>query len=132
MEAELEKIMILVQRKHNIIREMDRLTDDLGESVSRQDEVSASLILDMRAAEMAKCDECQGDLWDVVENSQNQQFLLEILKSDPFVTRNYGSFEEKKIFEIRQKTSKLLDTLKEKDKRISLRAIGEKSFYQGK
>lgn len=132
METELEKMMILFQRKYNIIREMDKLTDELVESVSRNDEVSASLILDMRAEEMAKCDECQSDLWDVVRNSQEQQFLLDILKSDPFVQKNFKTFEEKKIFEIRQKTSRLLDSLKEKDRRVSLQVGGKKSFYHGK
>lgn len=132
MEADLERLVILVQRKYNIIREMDRLTDELGEFVSRNDEVSASLLLDMRAEEMEKCDECQSDLWDVIRSSKEQQFLFDILKSDPFEQRTYQSFEEKKIFEIRQKTTELLKILKEKDRRLNLQVGGKKSFYYGK
>ena len=52
MNLDLEQIMILLQRRYRAFQEISRLTSELGEAVSRRDEVSASLLLEMRADEI--------------------------------------------------------------------------------
>ena len=48
MSADLETILIYLQRRYNILREVCSLTEELAEAVERGDTVSASLLLDMR------------------------------------------------------------------------------------
>jgi len=130
MELDLERIMILLQRRYNALREIDRLTDELQDSISRNDEVSASLFLDMRGEELAKCDECQNEIWLMAENKPEcGPALRNMMKCDPFAVSPSGSFEERKIYEIRQKSLKLIEKIQEKDKRMNRRVGGDKSYY---
>ena len=52
MSADLETILIYLQRRYNILREVCSLTEELAEAVERGDTVSASLLLDMRGEQM--------------------------------------------------------------------------------
>ena len=56
MELDLTKVMILVQRRYGAVREIYRLTKELGEAFERNDEVSASMLFQMREDEMEKAD----------------------------------------------------------------------------
>ena len=58
MELDMTKLMILLQRKYSSIREIDRLTKELEDAFARNDDVSAAMLLEMRAEEMAKVDNC--------------------------------------------------------------------------
>ena len=49
MRLDLEQIMILLQRRYHSLQEIGKLTSEIQEAVSRRDEVSTSLLLDMRA-----------------------------------------------------------------------------------
>ncbi|MFR1832445.1 MAG: hypothetical protein ACLSX5_04705 [Lachnospiraceae bacterium] len=128
--ADLEKIMLLVQRRYGILKEMDRLTRELKDTIDRKDEVSTHLLLQMRAEEMSKMDQCQMEIWTAVgHEKEDGEFLRELLTCDPFAPRSADSFEEKKILEIRQISKKTLDGLRELDQRLNLGVGGEKSFY---
>ena len=63
MELDLEQMLILLQRRYNSLRELKRLTDDLQDAVSREDAVSADLILQMRADEMDNTEACLEMIW---------------------------------------------------------------------
>ena len=52
MSADLETILIYLQRRYNILREVCSLTEELAEAVERGDTVSASLLLDMRGEQL--------------------------------------------------------------------------------
>ena len=54
MVTELETIMIYLQKRYNIIREISRLTDELLGTVEREDVISASLVLEMRREQMER------------------------------------------------------------------------------
>lgn len=129
-KAELEQVMILLQRRYNALREIDRLTDDLQDAFARHDEVSASLLLDMRAEEIQKTDSCMGQIWDLANSGASSVEIRRLVKEDPYRPAIDGHWEENKIYEIRRKTTKLLDALKDKDRRLSLSVGGEKSFYK--
>ncbi len=49
MSADLETILIYLQRRYNILREVCSLTEELAEAVERGDTVSASLLVALRA-----------------------------------------------------------------------------------
>ena len=54
MSADLETILIYLQRRYNILREVCSLTEELAEAVERGDTVSASLLLDMRGEQLQR------------------------------------------------------------------------------
>ena len=73
MITELETIMIYLQKRYNIIREISRLTDELLETVEREDVISASLVLEMRREQMERHAVCEGDLMQLLENGRGDR-----------------------------------------------------------
>ncbi|MCI8416952.1 MAG: hypothetical protein HFI33_05525 [Lachnospiraceae bacterium] len=128
-ELDVKKVMILLQRRYNYIREISMQTKELEDSLARNDDVSTSLILQMRADGMAKADDCTDEIWRLAENDRKAQEKLRLLvMSEP--KEGVGeSPEEKKIYEIRRKTQTIIDELRETDKRLSRKLAGEKSYY---
>ena len=129
MGLDVTKVMILLQRRYSSIREIDRVTKELEEAFVRGDEVSAVMLLEMRADEMAKADECTDAIWQLGAEDRNAYQKLRLLMlSDPEQT--FGeSPEEKKIYEIRRKTQETLDKLRTVDQRLNRNVTREKSYY---
>lgn len=131
MELDKERIMLLLQKRFNALREVSRLTAELAESVSRNDQVSASLLIQMRQDELAAVEACLSEIWLMAETEPGYApFIRELVTSDPFAVRPPGSLEEQKIFEIRQKTSRLIKDIQEKDRYLNLRVGGNRSYYK--
>ena len=65
MAVDFEQVMLLLQKRYNALKHVDELTDELRSAFDRHDEVSASLLLDMRAEEIAALDNCSGQIWDL-------------------------------------------------------------------
>lgn len=130
MELDLEKVMILLHRKWNSIREIERLTQELDETFGRNDGISAVMLLQLRADEMEKVERCMEEIWQLGEGSREAyEKLRELIESD--LGQAVGKTpEERKIFEIRRKTQKLLDELKVADQRLNQKMAGKKSFYK--
>ena len=129
MELDMTKLMILLQRKYSSIREIDRLTKELEDAFARNDDVSAAMLLEMRAEEMAKVDNCVGEIWEQGESDRRAlQKLKVLMTSDP--ARAAGeSPEEEKIYEIRRKTQTLLEKLRKADEKLNRSVTRDKSFY---
>ena len=67
MALDMAEIEILLQRRYNSLREIERLTREMLDTVSRGDEISLSLMLDMRADEIEKYMVCQEQIWKKAE-----------------------------------------------------------------
>ncbi len=130
MGLDTAKVMVLLQRKYNAIREISRLTKDLGEAFTRNDDISAAMLLEMRAEEMAKVDACIGELWELGETDRTVLSQLRVLLTSDPKNKVGETPEEKKIYDIRRRTQTMLDELKEEDRRLNRRVTGEKSFYK--
>ena len=130
MELDMERIMILLQRKWNSIREIHRLTIELEETFARNDEISAEMLLQLRADEMEKIDQCMEEIWQLGEADPVSYEKLSILINSDLNEVVGKTDEEKKIYEIRQKTQVLLNQLQEADKRLNQKLAGKKSFYK--
>ncbi len=129
MGLDVTKVMILLQRRYSAIREIDRVTKELEEAFVRGDEVSAAMLLEMRAEEMAKADECTDAIWQLgEEDRQDHQRLRLLMLSDPKQAQA-ESPEENKIYEIRRKTQETLDKLRAVDQRLNRNVTREKSYY---
>lgn len=129
-EQDLTKVMILFQKKFNSIREISKLTKELSEALERNDEVSVNMLLEMRADEMEKADRCMQDIWLMGESNRNFQKKLRLLiQTDPKQAKG-ESLEEKKIYEIRQKTQVILEEIRVLDQKINRSVTREKSYYK--
>ncbi|RKJ02033.1 hypothetical protein D7X87_18365 [bacterium D16-54] len=129
MELDVTKVMILLQRRYGSIREIDRLTKELEEAFARGDEVSAAMLLEMRAEEMAKNDNYTEEIWQLAGSDKAAlQKLRRLMTSDPAEAQGQNA-EEKKVYEIRQRTQILLDKIRKTDQRMNRRVAREKSYY---
>ena len=72
MALDLERIMLLLQKRLNGMQEMKRLTGELLESASRNDQVSLGLILQMRADEMARLEAAGEQIWLMAEQGPEE------------------------------------------------------------
>lgn len=133
MALDLEHIMILLHRRFNCVKEISRLTDDLADAFSRNDQVTADMILDMRAEEMAKADSCTDEIWTMAEQGSSEAAeIRRLMNPDLTELPSSGSAEEQKIYEIRRKLKSAMESLQEKDQRLNRRVGGEKSIFYGK
>ncbi|MCI9485500.1 MAG: hypothetical protein HFI64_00730 [Lachnospiraceae bacterium] len=133
MAVDLERMMLLLQKRYNYLKRVDELTDELRSAFDRHDEVSASLLLDMRAEEIAALDNCSGQIWDLAGAGKAEaREVRRLMHDDPFAVPETDCWEENKIFEVRRKTVRLLEELQEKDRRMNLSAGGERSYYRTK
>lgn len=131
MGLDLEQVMVFLQRRYNFLREIKRLTADLQDAVSREDSVSAGLILQMRADEMENIENCQELIWRMAEEGQRENEDIHRLMSGEFLSMAEGmSYEEDKILKLRKKTAALIKEIQDADKIVNKRAAGTKSFYK--
>ena len=124
MEVNTEKVMILLQRKYNAVRELDKLTKELEAFIGRNDSVSAAMILQLRGDEMEKIERCMEEIWQTA-NSREEYLYIESLVTSDLETAEGKSTEEKKIIEIRRKTEAVLAKLREADQRLN-KKLGKK------
>lgn len=81
MSADLETILIYLQRRYNILREVCSLTEELAEAVERGDTVSASLLLDMRGEQLQRHADCEEQIiLQTVGNSLQARYLRDLAK----------------------------------------------------
>jgi len=131
MGLDLEQVMVLLQRRYNFLREIKRLTADLQDAVSREDSVSAGLILQMRADEMENMENCHEMIWRMAERGQKENEDIRRLMSGEFLSMAEGmSYEEDKILKLRKKTATLIKEIQDADKILNKRAAGTKSYYK--
>ena len=131
MGLDLEQVMVLLQRRYNFLREIKRLTADLQDAVSREDSVSAGLILQMRADEMENMENCHEMIWRMGERGQKENEEIRRLMSGEFLSMAEGmSYEEDKILKLRKKTAALIKEIQDADKILNKRAAGTKSYYK--
>lgn len=126
------EIMKQYQKKYTIVNEIFRLTEEIGNLLSKDDRVSTQLVLNMRQDEMDLADQCSSSL-ALLEDAMDvgrRQHLRQMLTSEEG-EQLAGSWEEKKILEIYQKIQLTLNKTMEMDKRINMRIAGKDSFYYG-
>ncbi len=129
MALDITKIMILLQRKYSSIREIANLTKELEGAFARNDEVSVSMLLQMRADEMEKIDRCMEEIWQMGEAGMEENRKLHVLLDSDPKTAIWMTPQEKKIYEIRQRMIEDLDKLRMADERLNRRFAREKSYY---
>lgn len=128
---DIEQLQILVLRRYHVLKEIGKLTDELQDVTSRNDRVSASLILEMRGDEFGKYEKCQEEIGLLAETGEEEAALIKRLIYTPLeCMEKPHDKDELKIYELRQKTQSLLQKIQEKDRFLNKRVAGKKSFYK--
>ncbi len=131
MDQVMEKVMLLMQRRLNCIREISNLTRELEEPLQRNDQVSALLILRERADEMAKVDTCQEELIKLGKTSvEAGEAVARLLARPPQTPPDSAGQEEKKAYEIAVNSVCLIKEIRRIDERLNRRVAGDKTFYK--
>lgn len=68
-EELLMEVLSQSRKKYGCVSEIGRMTKELAEALSRNDKVSAQLLLEMRGEEMAKADTCEKNIRLLVEEA---------------------------------------------------------------
>lgn len=131
--TDLDQLLILFQRRYNILREIKEITDELAEASSRHDGVSVELELQMRMDKLQLCDRNWQDICMHGENGDEAQKNLfrSLVLEDPEDAHSSVPKEEK-LYEIRRACRKLIREIRERDRIISLQTVHDKSFYYQK
>lgn len=130
----MDKVIILellkqYQRQYRIALEIGKITEELGQAVSRNDDVSLHLILEMRQQSIAEMQDNRAvaagflERLDISEHSKLENLLKNPEKVQP------ESWEEEKLQETFENIKSALRKAIDIDKRINLKIGEKKSFY---
>lgn len=127
--SEWMDLTVLERKKYNYLSEVLDLTQQLAESLERNDQVSARMILAMRqdpVLHLGEIDQaCKARLRDLPQEDRERVSALN--KG----AQAHGS-EESAFLEQAGRTRRLLERVVELDRRVSIRMAGENSFYKKK
>lgn len=127
--SEWMDLTVLERKKYNYLSEVLDLTQQLAESLERNDQVSARMILAMRqdpVLHLGEIDQAwRARLQDLAPEDQE---LAAALKKGA----QAHSGEERTFLEQAGRTRRLLERVVELDRRVSLRLAGDNSFYKKK
>lgn len=134
MSTDLETIVLYLQRRYNILREVCSLTEELAEAVERGDTVSASLLLDMRGEQLQRHAECEEQITlATMGNDPRAQYLHDLARAPlPQVERVFQGKTaaeqamEKRVKEIRGRSQELLDKIRRMDGRLNRKISGHR------
>lgn len=129
-ETMLIEILKEMQKKYQCIVEIERITRDMGESLSRNDRTSAQLLLGMRQEEMDKADvferhiKCLLSSMEPMDAVRMQKWIKGEEGEEP------GSPMEEKLVEKGKNIQRVLERTITIDRHISTRLAGKDSFYK--
>lgn len=128
-EELLLEVLKRVQRNYVRIVEIERVTKELGDALSRNDQESAQLLVKMRQDEMDHISEQKQEIRMLVESSEPEEkkmLVSWIAGEDKYQP---DSFEAKKLLELSGQMQQVLNRTIVIDKAINKKLAGKDSFY---
>lgn len=126
----LSEILRRVQRNCVRIVEIERLTKELGDALSRNDQESAQLLIKMRQEEMERASETKAEirmLLQSAEEDEQEKLKVWLAGEDKYQP---DCFEAKKILELSSQMALVLNRTISIDKAINQKLAGKDSYYQ--
>lgn len=122
-------LTVLERKKYNYLGEVLDLTEQMAQTLDRNDQVSVRMLLAMRQDPILHLEEVSrtGKVRQESLSSEDQERVASLLAG----AEPRGS-EERMFLEQAGKTRRLLERVVELDRRISLRLAGDHSFYKKK
>ncbi len=131
-EEFLTEVLIRVQRNYVHMVEIERLTKDMADSLSRNDKESVELLLKMRGEEMDQASTAKHEILTILEamDGEDQKKLRSWLNGENGKKYEPDSFESRKIAELSSQTQQVLSRTINLDKVLNSKVAGKESFYQ--
>lgn len=125
--SNLLDLAVLERKKYNDLNEVLELTQQLGEALDRNDQVSVRMLVAMRQDPILHLEEVNATAKSRRESltEEEQERVRALL--DGAEAQDDG---EKTFLEQAGKARSLLERVVELDRRVSLRMAGENSFYK--
>lgn len=125
----LSEILKRVQRNYRHVVEIERLTKELGEALSRNDHDSAQLLLKMRGDEMDEATQTKYEIQALaLDVDEGERSAVEAwLRGE--AAGGLQEFEASKIQELSGQIKQTVERTRVLDKAISSRMAGENSYY---
>lgn len=119
------QILILMRKKYNYINEINRITLEIADALSRNDGYSAELLLDMRSEEMENVDKCNEDINTLLLQIPEEkiQKYKELTKGKQEIDCELTQIQSK-IIELRDVINAVLIKTIEVDKIINIKIRG--------
>lgn len=120
------ELTVLERKKYNYLIEIQDLTKQLADSLDRNDQVSIRMLVAMRQDPIRHLVEVDAGEKARISTlaDEDQERVKALEKSDLTQDDN-----ERVYFEQAGRTRRLLEQVVEMDRRISIRMVGEHSFY---
>ncbi len=124
------EVMKLLQQNYKHMLEINQLTKELADTLSRGDRESAGIFLKMRDGEMEKADVNKWKIQAILEavDLKTREELRALLNRED--KRELPDFESKKILEFSMKIQNVLEQTIALDKIVSRRLAGNDSYYK--
>ncbi len=126
----LVEIMKKLQKKYGSMNEIFKITQEMQDTLARDDRVSLEMLIKMRQDEIDRAVDCDRDI----------QYLLSVLAPERReqvrdwlnhgTAKEQDGFEAVKIGEIAESIRKVLERTIQVDSRMSQRVAGKDSFYK--
>lgn len=121
-------LFFLLQRRYNIFRDIKSATDELSLALSRNDAVSAELILQIRGDHLDKCESNWQELLQLSEESPEAAAYMKRLLLCAVEEAEAENAEEERIIAIRRSIDSVLRSIQEEDRILNLRSARDRSF----
>lgn len=131
-EEFLSEVLIRVQRNYVHMVEIERLTKDMADSLSRNDKESVELLLKMRGEEMDQASTTKNEIQTILEamDTKEKEKFRSWLNGGGEKKFEPDSFEARKIAELSGQTQQVLNRTINLDKVLNSKVAGRESYYQ--
>lgn len=132
LEANIAELIKLRKEEYRQMLEVEKITNDIEEVLKRNDRVSTEMFLNMRMKALEEIDNIKGKIENILTSGDEEyyQFLRGLLNVDSQKQAMNTEYEdEKMLMLISLRTRNVLNSIVEKDKKISTRILGKSSFY---
>lgn len=126
----LVEIAKMLQKKYTYMSEINRLTEEMAEELSRDDRVSVQMTLGMRGEEIEKMQDCNRHLSLFVDSAplELKEWLLSTLDGKGTESGKYGK-EGMLVFRLAGSIRTAWEKTMTIDRHMNKRLAGEDSFY---
>lgn len=129
----LMEVAKLLQKKYGHMVEVERLTEEMAQTLSRNDKVSARLVLGMRGEELQKIMECDKRLFLFRENAlpKMKDWLRKALNGKNEVSSEEYGKEGALVARLSGNIRSIWEKIMVIDRHMNKRLAGKDSFYAG-
>ena len=124
---DLEKLCILLQRRFRVLQDVKKISDEMGDCISRRDGVSTEIEMNMRLEALRQCDALWMEIQEMGEAGPvSAATIHRLVNTDPWRVEPKDELELK-VLDIRKKSIPLIETIKRENEVLQRRLEANRS-----